>query len=744
MTQLRPLDVPAPSADRPRGRVVLARRRLDLKVTRTRHKHEDAIVVKDPIAMKYHQLRPDEYFVLELLDGTRTLEELRDAYQARFQPEKVTPAELNQLIFRFHKFGLTVSDAPLQGDRLREKQAKEKRQRLLQHVTGVLFIRFPGVDPEPLLKRLYPIVRPVLSSGGMVVGIGLAMVATGVFATRVDTFAAEFPAMNQWISAKAVLILAAVIGGTKVLHELGHAVTCKHFGGECHQIGPMLLVFTPALYCDTSDSWMLKGRFQRAAVGLAGIATEVILASIATLVWASTGQGIVHYVAMNVMLVCGVSTVLFNANPLLRYDGYFVLSDLVDVPNLAEKSRCRLAGRANQLLMGVDEVSPEPISTTEEFWLLVYAAAAFVYRWSLTLLILYMIATLMRPYGLESIGRMLGLFAAGGMLFALVRGPLSFFRNPSRRKQIRMNRVFVSSVVGAMLLVLALVPLPSGVSADAKIIPHIETPIYVKTSGTLRELSARPGDVVEKGDTIARLTNAEVELKFATIQGRHQTQSEVVTAMRRAALDSVEIANELPGQEGLLADLTAQLATHTTRRDGLTIKSPASGRLIAAPRRGEDRKASDESRMVSWSGYPTDPHNESCFLEPGHELASVLGDDRWDAEIVMPQSDVQRITVGAGVKLALETMPHKRFVGTVTEIATTQWDETQNADRRDNPNAARSQSPLATSYAVRVSLDQVDDVPLMTGARATCRVEASAISLAGRVWRLLTGLFRFR
>jgi putative peptide zinc metalloprotease protein len=357
---------------------------------------------------------------------------------------------------------------------------------------------------------------------------------------------------------------------------------------------------------------------------------------------------------------------------------------------------------------------------------------------------LYVIATLMRPYGLESIGRLLCLFAAGGMAFALVRGPLSFFRNPSRRKKLQMNRVLISAAAATVLLVAATVPLPSGVSADAKIVPHHETPIYVKTSGVLRELSARPGDVVGEGDVIARLTNGDVELQYLTIAGRHETQSQVVSAMQRAALDSPEIANELPGQQSLLNDLQQQLTTHTARRDGLVIKSPASGRLIAAPRRAEDRAAIKQSRLVSWSGYPTDPQNENCFLEPGHELASVLGDDSWDAEIVMSQSDVQRIAVGADVKLALETMPAKRFAGVVAEIAKTKWDETQNADRRDDPDAARSDVPLATSYAVRVTLEAVEDVPMVTGGRATCRVDASPISIAGRMWRSLTGLFRFR
>ncbi len=743
MNQLRPIANPKPKSAAS-GRKIPVRRRFDLKIVRTRHKHDSAVVVKDPIAMKYHRLRPDEYFVLERLDGKTTLEKLREAYESRYAPQKVTTAELNELLFRFHRSGLTISDIVLQGDRLRERAQKERFQRWVGHLSGVLFIRFPGVDPEPLLRRIYPLARPFLGRLGMIAAMSVCLFAALLLATRIDTFISQFPEMGQWIQLRAVLILAAVIGSTKVLHELGHAVVCKHFGGECHQIGPMLLVFTPALYCDTSDSWMLESRMQRAAVGLAGIATEVMVAALATIVWASTGAGIVHYVAMNVMLICSVSTVMFNANPLLRYDGYFVLSDIIDVPNLAEKSRRLLAGHFNQVAFGVDELSDELMSRTERFWLLVYGIAAFCYRWLLSLTILWLVANLLRPYGLESLGTMLCVFAIGGMLFSLLRNPFKFFRSPARRKLMRMNRLIASSLTTAVLIGVALYPIPSGVSVAARMVPHQETPIYVTTSGVLRSWSAHPGDWITKGDVIARLENPEVELQYLTIQGRYETQRAVVQSMQRASLDDADVANELPGQEAVLEDLTHQLATQTSRREGLTLQSPASGKLIDAPRRAEDVRGINSGRLVSWSGYPTDPKNENCFLESGYELMSVVGDDSWDAEIVLDQSEVERIRVGAQVKLALETLPSKKFAGTVSDISRTQWDEQFNAQRRDDPDASHQKGPLTTSYMVRVKLDPTDDVTLITGAVATARIEASKISLVNRTWRWLSGLLRFR
>ena len=161
----------------PTQKAVAVRRRADLKAVETRHKHESAVVVKDPIAMKYHRMRPDEFFVLEKLDGHHSLEQIKSEYERVFAPAKVTTADLNQLLFRFHQLGLTLSDAAMQGDRLSDRRRQDRRQRWLQHISGILFIRFPGVDPEPLLKRIYPLVRPMLGWFGMLVALTACLVA---------------------------------------------------------------------------------------------------------------------------------------------------------------------------------------------------------------------------------------------------------------------------------------------------------------------------------------------------------------------------------------------------------------------------------------------------------------------------------------------------------------------------------------------------------------------------------------
>jgi putative peptide zinc metalloprotease protein len=504
----------------------------------------------------------------------------------------------------------------------------------------------------------------------------------------------------------------------------------------------MLLVFTPALYCDTSDSWMLPSRWQRAAVGLAGIGSEVLLAALATFVWVSTGPGLIHYVAMNVMLVGSVSTVLFNANPLLRYDGYFVLSDLCDVPNLSERSRSLLMHGCAKWMMGVDDAPPEALSAAGRFWMLAYAITAAVYRWGLTLLILWVVSLMLRPHGLESLGRMLCGFAAMGLLYALLRRPVRFVRDPSRRRMLKMKRMCFSGCLLLGLIVLACVPIPAGVSASARIVPRQETTIYITTPGRLGAVAARPGATVTEGDEVATLVNRDVEMQYLAAQGRFEVQQQLVDAIRRSQFQSAEAAQQLPAAVTLLQELQQQWQTRQQRRAALVLRAPASGKLIAAPRRPVD--SHDDLQLVSWSGYPTDPENQDCYLESGMELMSIVKEDQWDAELVLSQSQVQRFSQGASVKLVCELAPQTVLRGKVTDISRARWSEGENAQRRDDRRATRRDAPPSTSYVVRVELQPSADSPLIVAATASARIEADPISLLGRASRFLNGLLRFR
>jgi len=202
------------------------------------------------------------------------------------------------------------------------------------------------VNPQRFLNAAYPWVRWCFSPIAVLLTCALMVTALVLVLLHPAEVHQRLPDLQSWLQPRQLWLVAAVLAGAKLLHELGHAFACKHFGGECREMGLLLLVFTPCLYCDVSDAWMIPNRWRRAAVDAAGMYVEGALAAASTLVWWNSEPGWLNRICLMVMGVCGVSTLVFNGNPLLRYDGYFILSDVLNVPNLWQRSRAAVQSTA--------------------------------------------------------------------------------------------------------------------------------------------------------------------------------------------------------------------------------------------------------------------------------------------------------------------------------------------------------------------------------------------------------------
>ena len=243
---------------------------------------------------------------------------------------------------------------------------------------------------------------------------------------RAGEFVRELPTLQSLAQPRILGYFLLTMIAVKVFHELGHALACRRFGGECHEMGVMLLAFTPCLYCDVSDSWMFASRWQRIVVAFAGIYVELLVASLAAILWYFSEPGAVHTISLYIILTCTVSTIIINGNPLLRYDGYYVLSDLLGIPNLDEQSRRALWEPVSRWISRHDGPA-EPLDANR-CWLALYAAAATVYRLAVLGIILWFLHHLLTQNHLRPLADVLAVTVLGGVT------------SPRRTNSVPLNR----------------------------------------------------------------------------------------------------------------------------------------------------------------------------------------------------------------------------------------------------------------------------------------------------------------
>src|SRR5882757_4967001 len=437
------------------------RMRPDLKARKQRYQGRLYWVVKDPIGLQYYRFEEEEYAILQMLDGHSSLDEIAQRFERDFPPQTIRTEELQQFIGMLHRSGLVITDAAGQGQQLVKRRGEKKRQEMMQAVTNVLSMRFKGIDPERFFNFIYPYIRWFFSVPAMVCCVTLALMALSLIIVQFDFFHSRLPDFHYFFRAQNWLWLALTLCVTKVLHEFGHGLSCKHFGGECHEIGIMFLVLTPCLYCNVSDSWMLPNRWHRAAIGAAGMYVELVLASIACFIWWFSVPGPLNYICLNVMFVSSVSTVMFNANPLLRYDGYYILSDVLEIPNLRQKASTILNRKLGEWFLGMEQPEDPFLPTRNLFWFMLYSVAASIYSWVVMFSILFFLFKVFQPYRLQIIGQIIAVAAIGSLIGRPLWSLGKFFYVPGRIEEVKKPRFYatVAGVVELLALILFL-PLP--------------------------------------------------------------------------------------------------------------------------------------------------------------------------------------------------------------------------------------------------------------------------------------------
>lgn len=723
------------------------RLRPDLTTTRESFGGRAYVVVKDALALRYHRLQEEEFALLELLDGRRTLEAVRDALAARFAPQQFQAGEMSRFIAAMHQAGLLISDAAGQAEPLLSRRRKARRRELLQKCLSPLAVRLPGIDPTRLFDGVYPAVRWMFTRTAMCIAVLLILAAAMLVAVQYDEVARRLPTYEQFFTPSNMLMLMAVLAGIKVVHEFGHGLTCRHFGGECHELGVMFLVFAPCLYCNVSDAWRLPKR-QRIAVGAAGIVVELVLAALAVFGWWFSAPGLFHQLCLAVMVVSGVSTILVNGNPLLRYDGYFILSDLIETPNLAEKSAAVVRHAASRICLGYDLPADPMLPEQRRGWFALYAAASMVYRLVLTFSIMMFLMAWLRPYRLEVFARTFGLIS----LSSIVAPPLYRFARfavSANRAKFKVNRTLVTaSAAIAVLAAITFVPLPQRVWAALEIEPRDVTHVYVDVAGMVPTEVVEPGTVVAAGTVLARLDNVDLRLEEARLTGRVGELQSQLASLRRERFHDPGAALRVPEVEQSLAATAELLAEKRAELDRLVLRASRDGVVFPPPETPAPRESA-LGELPHWSGLPTSQINRGAALAEGTLFCQVGDADAWQALAAVDQTDVGLLAVGQSVAIRIEELPEIHLTGRIEEISRRELVESPRrlsnkagGDLATVTDEAGVERPQSATYQVRIALDNSCDL-LRIGLRGTARIHVQPEAIGPRVVRWMSRTFHF-
>jgi putative peptide zinc metalloprotease protein len=572
-----------PASDLERRKKVRLRVRQDLAIAPQKYEGRTYYVVKDPVSLRYYRFKEQEHFLIKMMDGKHTLDDAQKEFEKRFRPDRLTLEDLEGFGQQLLTAGLAQNESPQAGKQLFDRRKKRRRSELMQALTNILYIKIPIYDPDKLLNKMLRYTRWMFTTWFLLLSIGVFLAAIGLVLTHFQTFRDRLPSYHEFFSFKTVVYLWVALGVVKVIHEFGHGLSCKAFGGEVHEMGALFLCFSPCLYCNVSDAWTLPSKWKRIIISGAGIYVELIIAAIATFIWWNTpSQPFVNNMALSLMIVCSVSTVVFNANPLMRYDGYYVLADWLEIPNLRDRSNRYLQRIVMEHCLGM-EVQPEPYM---ELWrrilFISYAIISYIYRWVITFVILYFMSNFLGPK-LKVISQMLAFAAAASMVgWPLYRLGKAWHKR-GRVPDMKAARVAVSaSVLAAVLLMFFFLPLPitSRVRQTGlvQVQPEYIVPVHVEVPGILEKILVREGQQVKKGTVLAEFRNPEMQNQEEELRSKYEIQQ------KRAAL---YLAHSKDAPELEKARSSAESDRNAAQKQWLFYRSqPLRRLLLRAPRAG--------------------------------------------------------------------------------------------------------------------------------------------------------------
>jgi putative peptide zinc metalloprotease protein len=681
--------------------------RKDVQVERQIYDGDPFYVVKDPITLKYFRMKELEYFIFQRLDGSRNVQEIQAEIEQHFGGLKVSDDQIKEFVTTVRNMNFLEDFGPGASQALYARSGVKRRLRIKQTMMSFLFFKIPLMDPDQFLKRFHPHIKFIWTKPFWYAYLAFVSLALFMLVTNASAF---FHQIEGFFNAKNLVLLFVAIMVTKTIHEFGHAFTCRNYGGECHELGILFIVFTPWMYCNVSDAWIFQKGRQRFLVSIVGILTEFLVASIAIIIWWWTPPGLLNSLCHNIIIVCSIDNLFRNGNPLLRYDGYYALSDYLEIPNLRTKARGYVLYLAKKYLLRMDVEFDEKISPRRKRTYVIYGTLSVIYRTFILLLIVGLVGS-----RFFIIGVILAAFLIFTSFIRPIKQALTFILK--NRQQMQLGRVAVSVLVVVPLLtagVLFAYQPHLKVSSQCSVEPAEHVVVRTGESGYLEEILVKPGDHVRNGEVIAVLSNIQLSSQYEGLQIDRKIYEKVMA--KALGSDRIGEYNQYKIHHARIGKEMRELEEKLSR---MKVTADQSGIMLTEKL---------EERLGDYI------HKGEILCELGY-LDEVM------IRVVIPEAEVSDAKIGQDVSLKVYAHPEKTLQGTVTEISPVRIETLENPALSSRfggklptaPSEDMGEVPMFPYFQVTMRIDNSEGL-LKPGMTGISKIWCERRTLAAILW----------
>lgn len=677
------------------ARRIGARLRGDLHVSHQRRDGADHAVIKDPLQLRFFEMDWEDYRLATRVREGATAAEIVGDWQRAF-PEMCAEHTVTELEAHAERLCATVRQLGLaEGSGVKRRKDSALTWsgwavRWLRRISAPMFLRLRLFDPDPWLTRAVESWRwlfsaPMAAAAGVFVFVS-ALVCVG------DVGAMEFH--PEWFRSWGNLAALYVgILALKVIHECGHALVCKALGGHVHEVGVQLLAFHPTFFVDVSDTWMWPDRRRRIAVAAAGFGAEMIAAAALYWLWTVLSPGFARDLCLHLMFIAGVSAVLFNANPLMRYDGYHMLADFVREPHLRQKAFATVSRAVRRWVLGPQRV---PRSRERKRWLFAgYGVLSTAYLVWMAFIVGAFLERVLAPFGLELLGRIVLLAWLGSMFVPVLAFAAGVAREVARLPVgERLRPMAIASALALLIGFAVFVPLPVRVEREGVIEAPAAGVVRASQVGVVREILVREGDRVRAGQLLVRIENRSLALA----QARAGIDLELSKATLLSALGTSR-AEGIDAGTRRLNQARANEAQSQRRSEELDLVSPCDGVVLT---RHLDRA---QGRMV----------------RPGDEVLRVAADTMRECLLPLTEKEARRVKEGARAEFRSRAFPDLVIRGTVASAPLRRGESEAALDVLDPISAADA------THLARIVIESAD-ARLRPGLTGRARLDCGRVS----------------